>query len=137
VTIYEAPPTFNAKCCNRRRLDCHLADAGIENVNMAKGCAVVCCSNTYYNVKTKKPLSFFRFPRDPQMFFVVVVVVLHTMITLSLRVYKVICPNAAHCRRFRLHRPTHGPLHNITWTSTSAVQFSRGVQGEADPSILR
>jgi hypothetical protein len=43
------------------RLDCHLAVEGIENVNMAsngKGCAIVCCSNTYYNVKGKKQLSF-------------------------------------------------------------------------------
>jgi hypothetical protein len=61
VTIYEAPPTFNAKCCNRWRPDGHLADEGIENVNTAsngKGCAIVCCSNTYYNVKGKQQLSF-------------------------------------------------------------------------------
>jgi hypothetical protein len=39
----------------------HLADEGIENVNTAsngKGCAIVCCSNTYYNVKGKQQLSF-------------------------------------------------------------------------------
>jgi len=33
-----------------------------------KGCAVVYCSNTYYNVKEKKKLSFFGFPKDPERY---------------------------------------------------------------------
>ena len=44
-------------------------DRSTKTIKMAsnrKGCAVVYCSNTYYNVKEKKKLSFFRFPKDPE-----------------------------------------------------------------------
>src|SRR6218665_4230188 len=46
-------------------------DTGVRKTTMAsnhKGCAVVYCSNTYYNVKEKKKLNFFGFPKDPERY---------------------------------------------------------------------